>query len=198
MSRISANWRQHVRRRANERCEYCHMPEALASSIYHVDHIIPERHDGPTSLDNLALCCPWCNYSKSCNLAGIDRATSEIVSLFHPRRMAWHEHFAFRGWKLLGLTATGRATEKVLEFNGEDQVEIRQALHAARLFRYIRPGQPWERAILTRLEELHEQGKLKLNAHRNRTQFSVMEWTDVVADPYRTRREIEQWLLSFV
>ncbi len=47
--------------RANRRCEYCHFSEDLAWLPFQVDHIIAEKHGGPTTEDNLALSCFYCN-----------------------------------------------------------------------------------------------------------------------------------------
>ena len=43
-----------VVRRAQGRCEYCHFPEAAAELRFHIDHIIAEKHGGPTASANLA------------------------------------------------------------------------------------------------------------------------------------------------
>jgi 5-methylcytosine-specific restriction endonuclease McrA len=55
------SYRDEVARRARYRCEYCGYPEAASSTPLEIDHIIPEARGGRTSIDNLALCCRWCN-----------------------------------------------------------------------------------------------------------------------------------------
>jgi hypothetical protein len=45
---------QQVREQAGSICEYCHLPEALTTLPFQIDHIIAEKHGGPTSLENLA------------------------------------------------------------------------------------------------------------------------------------------------
>jgi hypothetical protein len=76
-----------VRRRARNRCEYCRLHERhspLAS--LHVEHILPRKHNGDDSSDNLALACADCNLAKGPNIAGIDPDTGRMSRLFHPRR----------------------------------------------------------------------------------------------------------------
>jgi hypothetical protein len=117
-----------VRRRARDRCEYCHLPE-WASEIKHVaDHIIAQQHHGPTTDKNLALCCGRCNQHKGPNLSGIDPATGRITALFNPRKHRWEDHFRWRGPVLVGRTPTGRATIDVLAINAPDRVATRQAV----------------------------------------------------------------------
>jgi len=72
--------------RANACCEYCLIPQALDFHPFEIDHIIAERHGGPTSADNLALACLLCNSYKGPNLAGIDWDKRQIALLFDPRR----------------------------------------------------------------------------------------------------------------
>jgi hypothetical protein len=50
-----------VEARAQLRCEYCRMHQALQGATFHVEHILPGSRGGPTVLDNLAWACPSCN-----------------------------------------------------------------------------------------------------------------------------------------
>jgi hypothetical protein len=72
------------------------------------------RNGGSDDPDNFALACHRCNLHKGPNLAGIDPRTQHVVSLFHPRRDRWSEHFAFEGVYILGISGIGRATVHVL------------------------------------------------------------------------------------
>jgi 5-methylcytosine-specific restriction endonuclease McrA len=117
-----------VWQRAKGTCEYCRLPQALSSIPFEIDHIISEKHRGPTVADNLALSCFYCNSYKGPNISGIDPRTGKIVSLFHPRRQRWQRHFRWDGPYLVGRTAAGRATIEVLEINHPDAVRARQAL----------------------------------------------------------------------
>jgi hypothetical protein len=49
--------RRLVRARANERCEYCLVPESMALATHWVDHVVAEKHGGLTEEGNLALSC---------------------------------------------------------------------------------------------------------------------------------------------
>ena len=40
-------------RRARGCCEYCQMPQDLDPTPFEIDHIIAEKHQGPTADDNL-------------------------------------------------------------------------------------------------------------------------------------------------
>src|SRR5687767_10711135 len=120
--------RDEVWRRAGGQCEYCLMPSAFDDATFEIDHIIAEKHRGPTILANLALACFACNNHKGPNLSGIDPASGTTVTLFNPRTQAWHEHFRYDGPILMGLTPAGRATVVVLEINLPHRVSHRGAL----------------------------------------------------------------------
>jgi hypothetical protein len=106
------------------------LPPADSSPyLRHVlDHIIARQHGGETEFHNLALICMRCNQHKGPNVAGIDPQSGSIVSLFHPRRDSWNEHFRYEGAVLVGLTPAGRATITVLAINMPLRVAARQAL----------------------------------------------------------------------
>jgi len=60
--------------------------------------------------------------------------TREELRLFNPRQDRWEEHFAFEGPKVVGRTATGRATVWLLEVNSEERLRWRSALRRYGLF----------------------------------------------------------------
>jgi hypothetical protein len=123
---MDAATRELVRHRAGNRCEYCGAIEGLPARIrFHVEHIVARQHGGDDSPENLALACHLCNAHKGPNLSGIDPATGRTVPLFHPRRERWAEHFIRIGGKIVGQTATGRATVAVLDMNHPARVEGR-------------------------------------------------------------------------
>jgi hypothetical protein len=119
-----------VWRRAKGRCEYCQMPSDWNATAFafQIDHVVAQKHSGPTVADNLALACFHCNNRKGPNIAGIDPVSGQIVPLYHPRRQSWDDHFLWDGPILVGLTATGRATIEVLVINHPSIVAIREAL----------------------------------------------------------------------
>jgi 5-methylcytosine-specific restriction endonuclease McrA len=123
-----------VRRRAFHRCEYCRVPQKAYRPRFQIDHIIAQKHGGPTVLENLALCCVRCNLHKGPNIAGIDPQTQQLVRLFNPRRDRWLEHFDWDGAMLRGLTPEGRTTVIVLQINDEGAVAVRRDLMGEGLF----------------------------------------------------------------
>jgi len=118
-----------VRRRARNRCEYCHLPERLAPlAQFHVEHIIARQHGGTDDLINLCWSCHRCNLNKGPNLSGIEALTGRIVRLFNPRRDIWRRHFHWRGPVLVGKTSIGRASVNVLDINNPERVGLRRQL----------------------------------------------------------------------
>jgi hypothetical protein len=125
-ARVDQALRERVRRRANDRCEYCHITQRDDPFFqFHVEHIIALQHGGPTEESNLAFACHHCNLHKGPNLSGVDPLSGQIVSLFHPRTQVWDEHFETRGANIIGLTPTGRATVRVLSMNALTRLQLR-------------------------------------------------------------------------
>jgi hypothetical protein len=128
---MDARTREQVRQRAGLRCEYCHLPEALLPYlVFHVDHILAKQHLDEVSDDpqSLAWACSECNYHKGPNLVSIDPQTKEQASLFNPRVDDWNIHFQVADGMILGLTATGRATARLLNMNAPRLVRLRREL----------------------------------------------------------------------
>lgn len=122
--------RQLVRRRAGERCEYCHLPQAaVPSASFHIEHIVARQHGGDDDLSNLALACDRCNLHKGPNLTGIDPETESVVPLFHPRHDFWDDNFRWNRTEIVGLTASGRATVRLLNMNAKRRLQLRKELH---------------------------------------------------------------------
>jgi len=114
--------------RAKQRCEYCHLPSQVDTISLQFDHIVPRKHGGTTSPENLALSCIQCNAYKGPNLTGIDPLDGAIVRLFHPRQQRWEEHFTWDAATLLAKTPEGRAALVVMRINAPDRIELRQLL----------------------------------------------------------------------
>lgn len=120
--------RQFVQERAKGICEYCHFPETHSFNPFQVDHIIADKHDGPTVEGNLAWSCFYCNTYKGPNVAGWDAKEDAVVRLYHPRKDVWSNHFEWHGSILIGRTQIGRVTINVLRINHPDAVAVRRAL----------------------------------------------------------------------
>jgi len=119
---------EHLMKRAGWRCEYCHVPADRVSLSVHVEHVISRQHGGGDEDDNLAIACARCNLLKGPNIAGIDPTTGRIVRLFNPRKDVWGHHFRLAAGKLSGLTAIGRTTVELLDWNNSNSVRLRQVL----------------------------------------------------------------------
>ena len=130
---VPAALRQLVRERAGDRCEYCLIPESVSFAPHWIDHVVAEKHGGKTDAENLANSCVLCNQRKGTDLSSIDPETGQVVTLFHPRRDHWADHFRVVGGRIVPLTATGRVTERLLQFNHPDRIEEREQLVAAGL-----------------------------------------------------------------
>jgi hypothetical protein len=126
---MDATSRQFVRKRAKDRCEYCHLPQAAAPFLtFHIEHVQAQQHVENDSLENLALACPDCNRHKGPNLTTIDPQTRLIIRLFHPRYDVWDSHFEYRGTIIVGRTSVGEATIRLLQMNTVERVEMRAEL----------------------------------------------------------------------
>jgi hypothetical protein len=125
---------EQITNRAGRRCEYCRMHQTLQGATFHIEHIVPHSHGGPTDSANLALACPSCNLKKSNNLHAADPGTGALVALFHPRQNAWHEHFKWDGYNLVGMSSIGRATIDAFDLNQPRRILIRQAEEKFGLF----------------------------------------------------------------
>ncbi|MEL6354025.1 MAG: HNH endonuclease signature motif containing protein [Cyanobacteria bacterium J06627_28] len=125
MSAIPTSLRQLVIQRAANRCEYCGISQAGQVATFHIDHIIPSVAGGKTVSDKLALARVSCSLRKGARQAIDDPDTGQEVSVFHPRQQIWKEHFTWQGVEVIGLTATGRATAKVLDLNRATMLAIR-------------------------------------------------------------------------
>lgn len=98
-----------VRTRAGDRCEYCKMHQNLQGASFHVEHIVPRARGGTSDIENLALACPGCNLHKADRVDAVDPTTGQMARLFHPRRDASSDHFAWNGYDIQALSKIGRA-----------------------------------------------------------------------------------------
>jgi hypothetical protein len=125
---VDAGTRAAVRQRAAQCCEYCQRRQTDSPLIpHHIEHVIARKHGGHDGFDNLALACAECNLHKGTNLSGIDPESRQLVPLYHPRRDRWAEHFAWDSLSIVGLTAIGRTTIRVLELNSPARLRVRLA-----------------------------------------------------------------------
>src|SRR5262245_37362883 len=72
MTYIPESLRRVVIARASRCCEYCLIPQESKLFTFEVDHIIAEKHRGPTREDNLCLSCIDCTRCKGSDFASFD------------------------------------------------------------------------------------------------------------------------------
>jgi len=131
---MKASFKRRVWQRAQGVCEYCRMPSRFYRAPFQIDHVIADQHGGKLTLGNTALACFHCNLNKGPNIAGKDPATGRTTRLFHPRRDEWDDHFRWHGVRVVGKTAVGRTTIRVLDMNHPAYLLVRKALKADGLF----------------------------------------------------------------
>jgi hypothetical protein len=129
---VDAATRRLVEARAAGQCEYCRSRQEDEPFFrFQVEHDVARQHGGQDVPENLALACPHCNLHKGPNLTGLDPFDGALTRLFNPRTQRWDDHFAVRGPLVIGQTAVGRATVRVLNMNDRVRVELRAAVAAA-------------------------------------------------------------------
>ncbi len=127
-ARIPLSLRRGVSARAGEQCEYCLYPQAFSFATFEMEHIIAEKHRGQTVSENLALACQECNGYKGTDLGSIDALTNQFSFFYNPRKQVWNEHFQMEAGVIIPLTAEGRVTVHILQFNQAHRVEERRRL----------------------------------------------------------------------
>jgi hypothetical protein len=122
--------RRQVIERAGDRCEYCRFPQNVTLLAFEIEHIISEKHGGTTTLDNLALACPYCNRAKGTDLGSLDPETNKLTPFFNPRTQIWQNHFTLTGASIVPQNPEGRVTVLILQFNHPDRLRERTGLIA--------------------------------------------------------------------
>lgn len=133
--RPTAAQKRTVEARARGNCEYCRCLKRFVPQPFNVEHVIPFVLGGKTDARNLAWACAGCNFYKHDKIEGLDPQTGKTVRLFNPRRQRWADHFAWSddATLMIGLTATGRASIRILRLNREELINLRKVLHAFNL-----------------------------------------------------------------
>lgn len=125
---IPEKLRKEVAERAKFACEYCLLHEEDGFHTFHVDHIIPLKHGGPTLIENLSFTCPICNRNKGADIATVFYPSRIIIRLFDPRNDDWLNHFEIVGAAIKSKTKIGEATIKILGFNQSERLIERSFL----------------------------------------------------------------------
>jgi hypothetical protein len=132
-SYVSAELRRLVAQRADGLCEYCLIRESDTYLGCQVDHIIGEKHGGPTELGNLAYACAFCNRAKGSDIGSLTQAGS-FCRFFNPRADVWADHFELDGVRIKPLTDIGEVSARILDFNRVERLLERQALSVVRRY----------------------------------------------------------------
>jgi hypothetical protein len=128
---VSTELRRLVAGRAGHVCEYCLVHEADMFFGCEVDHIVSQKHGGPTREDNLAYSCLSCNRNKGSDIASVHSETGMIARFFNPRVDCWADHFRLDdqdGVTILPLTSTGEVTARIFRFNDDQRLVERREL----------------------------------------------------------------------
>ncbi len=130
---ISPEMEHRVRAAAKHCCGYCLSQQKYMMAKLTIEHIVPRSAFAPGdpamhAETNLWLSCGFCNGHKSDKTYAVDLVTGETKALFNPRTQAWADHFCWSedGLRVMGLTATGRATVVALHLdNDPDALTVR-------------------------------------------------------------------------
>jgi hypothetical protein len=95
-----------------------------------VDHILSEKHGGPTEEANLALACLFCNRNKGSDIASVVPGSDRLARFFNPRMDQWSEHFRLGvdGIHIIPLTEIGEATVRIFGINAVERLLERDTL----------------------------------------------------------------------
>ena len=126
--------REFVQQRAGNRCEYCLLPQESDEWPFHVEHVIAKQHGGGGEPENLCWSCSRCNLYKGPNIASVEPTTGDVVALFNPRNQQWSSHFTLQDARIIGISAIGRATARLLNMNDDRRIELRRDLISRGVF----------------------------------------------------------------
>jgi hypothetical protein len=128
MTYVPEALRRQISDRAGGRCEYYRYPQDASFVSFEMEHIVAEKHGGPTDLENLALACPYCNRFKGADLGSFDPESGILTQFFNPRLQRWADHFRLEGAEIVPLTPEGRVTVLILQLNHPDRLRERRLL----------------------------------------------------------------------
>lgn len=148
---ISVELHRLVASRADHLCEYCLIHEEDTFFGCEVDHIISEKHGGPTAAENLAYACVFCNRNKGSDIGSIllPLSSGRFSRFFNPRTDLWCEHFVLDsvdGETIHASSEIGEVTARILGFNTAERLLERRALRAVDIRRSRRASGPAARS----------------------------------------------------
>jgi 5-methylcytosine-specific restriction endonuclease McrA len=99
---ITAELRRFVIARAEGICEYCLIAAEDTYLGCQVNHIISEKHGGPTDADNLAYACVFCNRAKGSDIGSTHWESGHFARFYNPWIDAGTSISTFQAAKLTG------------------------------------------------------------------------------------------------
>jgi hypothetical protein len=132
-SYVSAELRRLVAQNSAGLCAYCLIHESDTYLGCEVDHIISEKHGGPTELTNLANACVFGNRAKGTDIGSVTQSGT-FCRFFNPHVDSWGDHFELDGVRIKSRTDIGEVTARILEFNMIERLLERQALSLVRRY----------------------------------------------------------------
>ena len=126
---LTEEQRDFVRRRAENCCEYCRLPQSGGTIPFHIDHIRPLKHHGTDALDNLCTPVFSATHTRVLISVAMTRKPTNLPPLYHPRQQVWNDHFKHETNSMIqGVTSIGRTTVDVLNINEESRIQWRHFL----------------------------------------------------------------------
>lgn len=126
--------KKEVASRAKFQCEYCLLSEQFSFYSFHIEHIRSMKHGGKSNLENLAYCCPDCNFYKGSDIGTFGKDEDKIIRFFNPRKDNWNDHFELNLGEIHRKTEIGIATEQIFKFNEVERLIFRNQLHSLGLY----------------------------------------------------------------
>lgn len=127
-SYVSLELRRLVAARAHRLCEYCLIHEEDTYFGCQVEHIIAEKHGGPTEAGNLAYVCAICNRAKGTDLGTISATSNQLTRFFNPRTDSWSQYFSLQTVRIEPITEIGEVTARIFHFNDASRLFERESL----------------------------------------------------------------------
>lgn len=103
------------------------LPEKVSFYNFQIVHIVSLKHGGSNDIENLAYCCPDCNYFKGTDLGSIINENA-LILFYNPRIDVWNEHFEVINGIISPKNDIGKVTEQIFKFNDVDRLIFRREL----------------------------------------------------------------------
>ncbi|MBK8030924.1 MAG: HNH endonuclease [Chloroflexi bacterium] len=108
---------------------YCRLPESGGTLTFHIDHIIPIKHDGEDHVDNLCFACYKCNGHKGYEIADL-RSGGSSTNPFVPSvsNSGMLTSLCAKTWKSSDSPRKVAPPSVLLQMNDSERITNRQIL----------------------------------------------------------------------